>query len=110
MTKYNLTFKKRVIAFYLETKSYKQVTEAFGISKSRLHDWLHKDIEKNSLLGNKNAQKLDEQAFITYVEANPDITQIELAKKFDMSQQGIAAALKRLGFTYKKNKNLSRGK
>ena len=86
MKTYNRTFKQRALDLYNETKSYKVVTEAFKISKSRLHTWIHEGIHEHGNMNNKNAQKLDEEAFMEYVDENQNDTQQELAEKFGVSR------------------------
>jgi transposase-like protein len=67
MKNYDKIFKQRALELYNETKSYAAVTEAFKISKGTLHKWIREGIRPSGKLGNKNAQKLDEEAFCEYV-------------------------------------------
>jgi len=108
MKNYDKTFKERALELYNETKSYAVVTEAFKISKGTLHKWIREGAHPHGNIGNKHAQKLDEVAFCEYVDKNPNTTQQELSDKFGISRSAIGEALKRLGYTYKKNKYLQR--
>jgi len=102
MKNYERPFKERALELYYETKSYKAVTEAFKISKGVLYNWIHEGIRAHGNIGNKNAQKLDEEAFIKYVDENPNATLQELGNKFGVARSTAGEALKRLGYTYKK--------
>ena len=110
MRNYDKTFKERALKLYNETKSYKVVIEAFGISRGILHKWIHEGVHPHGGIGNKNAQKLDEEAFVKYVDENPNVTHQELADKFGVARSTAGEALKRLGYTYKKNEYLQRSK
>jgi len=96
MKNHDRKFKERALALYNETKSYKTVTEAFKISKGILHKWVHEGIHPHKNIGNKNAQKLDEKAFVKYVDKHPNTTLEELGDKFGVARSTAGEALKRL--------------
>ena len=98
---YSICFRKKVFAIKAKKKlSYEETAKYFNIGKTTLVRW-NKRLEPQATR-NKGATKIDMEALAEDVVANPDSYQYERAKRFGVSQRGIALALKRLGISYKK--------
>lgn len=88
----------------------------FGISRDTIRLWLKREGETgdfqalpNQPPGN-NHKITDWEKFTKFVEVNGDKTQVEMAQLWpeEISERTISRALKKIGFTRKKNLWLSR--
>ena len=105
---YSVDFREKVLLIkQKESYSFAKAAKRFDIGKASLVRWT-KNIESKKTR-NKPATKIDMEALKKDVEVYPDAYQYERAKRFNVSQMGIAHALKRLGVTYKKNPKPSKG-
>ena len=104
---YSLDFRKKVLRIKDDEKlSFRTTAKRFGISPTTLLQWLERVEPKRT---RNKPSKIDMQALKEDIERYPDAYQYERAKRFGMSQQGIAKAMKRLGVTYKKNAESPQG-
>jgi len=99
---YSLDFRKKV----LETRareglSFAKTAKRFGVSVNSLFLW-SKNLEPKRTK-NKPSLKIDPEALLEDIKKNPDAYNYERAKRFNVSAPAIFYAMKRLGFTYKKN-------
>jgi transposase len=81
--------------------TYSQTAARFCVGTASLMRWA-KRIEP-CLTRDKPPTKINRAALILDVETYPDSSQIERAQRMGVSSSGISDALKRAGFTYKKN-------
>lgn len=99
---YSLDFREKV--FEVKEKeglTFEEVSKRFHIGIATLFRW-QKKIEPITKR-NVSSRKIDMETLKKDVEKNPDDYQWERVKKFKVSQSAIFYALKRLGYTYKKN-------
>ena len=98
---YSLDFRTRVLAIKKEEGlTYEQAAERFKVGRASLLRW-NKEIQPKTKR-NKPPVKIDNDKLREDVAMYPDAYQYERAARFNVSQRGIGAALKRLGFTRKK--------
>jgi transposase len=88
-----------------EGLSFEEAGRRFGVGKQTIYRW-SKSIEPK-LTRNKNPLKIDNACLRADVEKYPDAYQKERAQRLGVSRRGIGWALKRLGFSYKKNSKAS---
>jgi transposase len=99
---YPLKFRQHVLAIKAqENLTYAQTAARFCVGTASLMRWA-KRIEP-CLTRDKPPTKINRAALILDVEMYPDAFQHERAKRMGVSARGISHALKRAGFTYKKN-------
>ncbi len=99
---YPLKFRQHVLAIKEQEKlTYAQTATRFCIGTASLMRWA-KRIEP-CLTRDKPASKIARAALILDVETYPDASQYERAQRMGVSARGICHALKRAGFSYKKN-------
>jgi transposase len=99
---YSIDFRKRLFAVQEEEGlSLSETGRRFCVPVRTLFRW-KKRIEPRTKR-NKPATKIDMEALRKDVEESPDRYQYERAKDFDVTQEAIWFALKRLGISYKKN-------
>ncbi|EFL92424.1 ISRin2, transposase orfA [Candidatus Regiella insecticola LSR1] len=100
---YPLKFRQHVLAFKKkEALTYAETADRFGVGSASLMRWA-KRLEP-CLTRNKPATKINRAALILDVETYPDASQHERAPRMGVSARGIICdALKRAGFSYKKN-------
>lgn len=99
---YSLDFRKKVFEIKEKEKlTFEEVSKRFHVGIATLFRW-HKKIEP---ITKRNVQSrvIDMDKLKKDVEENPDAYQWERAEKFNVAQSAIFYALKRLGYTYKKN-------
>ena len=105
---YDVKFRTRAIEYLGKGHSWKEVTEAYGISSSTLHRWVQKQRKTGDLSDappKPRKRKVELEELRAFVLANPDAYQSEIAQHFGCTQQSICAALKRAGITRKKRQN-----
>ncbi|WP_339058374.1 IS630 transposase-related protein [Candidatus Regiella endosymbiont of Tuberolachnus salignus] len=99
---YPLKFRQHVLAIKTQEKlTYAQTATRFCVGTASLMRWA-KRIEP-CLTRDKPATKINQAALILDVETYPDASQHERAQRMGVSARGICDALKRAGFSYKKN-------
>ena len=84
-----------------EGLSNEEAAKRFGVGRNSVSQW-----KKNPdpiFKRNRPAQKIDMEALKKDVEENPDSFIYERAERFALSESGMRYALKRLGFSRKKN-------
>ena len=89
----------------------KEVCDMFGISLSSLYLWIQRREQTGSYSAKTGYQKgcnhriTDLDAFESFVQANPDKTQAEMAALWpeEVSRRTISRMLKKIGFTRKKD-------
>jgi len=87
--------------------TYEQTSERFDLPIRTLFRWQNK--LEPCLTRNKPATKIDMDALKKDVELHPDDYQWERAKRFNVGQSTMGRALKRLGFSNKKNTKAPKG-
>jgi transposase len=106
---YSLDFRKKVFEIKeKENLTFEETSKRFYVGTKTLFRWQQRiePITKR----NVSSRKIDIEKLKKDVEENPDLYQFERAEKFKVAQSTIFYALKRLGFTYKKNVLSSKSK
>ena len=99
---YSLDFRKRVFEVKeKEELTFEDVSKRFHIGIATLFRWQER--MEPIIKRNVSSRKIDMDKLKRDVEENPDAYQWERAEKFKVAQSAIFYALKRLGYTYKKN-------
>ena len=105
---YSPDFRKKVLAVRQQEKlSIRATAKRFVIGVATVTRWV-KDPKIHPCLSRQ--RKLDKQALLKDVELYPDAYQYERAERFSVSPKAIWQALKKLGITYKKNTEPSKGR
>jgi transposase len=99
---YSKDFRKQALSMReKEQLSFAETAERFGVAKSSLVRWQsHPEPCKTR---NKPPIKIDMSALEKDIEDNPDSYHYERAARFNVSEGGIRAALKRLKMSHKKS-------
>lgn len=99
---YPLKFRQHILGIREKEKlTFVQTAARFGVGIASLMRWsknIHPLTKRN-----KPATKIDMHALEKDLLDSPDDYQTERAQRFGVSQKGICSALKRLGFSRKKN-------
>jgi transposase len=99
---YSIDFRRKVLAVKDQEKLYyEEVSRRFGVGKATVVRWRGRLEPRRTL--EKPPVKIADDALRRHVELHPDAYQHERAARLGASQQGVCAALKRLGITRKKN-------
>ncbi len=100
-----------VVELFIEGENIEEIIEKFKIAKSTIYKW-HLQYKKFGHLSNKKyttpIKKIKNEELELIVRSEPDLTLLEIAKKLNVSKTGIFDALKRLGYSKKKDYNLQR--
>ena len=105
---YSMDLRVRVINAYESGMKLVKIAETFHVGLSTISNWRKIKKERGSLKPIINYQKghshgiKDYQAFRDYVDANPDKTQEEMAKYFNVGSSTIGRALKKIHYSKKK--------
>ena len=106
---HSLNFRMKVLSVkQKENLSFRKVGKRFNVGVASVMRWSKR--LKPLSRRNKPATKIDMSALQKDIEDNPDAYQSERAQRFGVSQNGIWHAMKRLGVTYKKNSQASKGR
>jgi transposase len=105
---YSLDFRRKVLKVREEEGlTIPEVAERFCVGIASVTRWLR--VIEPRKTRNKPATKINMEALSQDVEQYPDAYQHERATRLGVSVQGINAALRRLGVTYKKTPKASKG-
>ncbi|MDX7993031.1 IS630 transposase-related protein [Xenorhabdus littoralis] len=106
---YPLKFRQQALAIREEENlTFAQTAVRFGVGIASIMRWAKNPQPARG--HNKPATKIDMKALARDVEEHPDDYQYERAQRFGVSARGIGHALKRLGFTHKKNSPASQSR
>jgi transposase len=110
---YDIKFRQIVMSYMDEGNSFRKTAELFKVSTSTLREWKSK-LKETGTLKPKQLQrkwkKIDPEKLQSYIDANPDAYQHEMAEEFKVSLRAIQKALTRLQITRKKNHTIQRNK
>jgi len=99
---YSLDFRKKVLSIRRkEGLTLAKAAARFDVGLASVSRWC-KRVEPQKTR-NKPATKISSEALMQDVRDYPDAYQYERAQRLGVSQKGIGQALRRLGFTHKKN-------
>ncbi len=99
---YSLDFRKKVLDIRSkEELSFAKIAIRFGVSVNSVFLWSKKLEPK--LTKNRPPIKIDPTILSDDLEKHPDDYNYERAARLNVSTSGIYCAIKRLGFSYKKN-------
>lgn len=101
-------FRKHVLSVRKEEGlTFEETAKRFKVGRASLTRW-----SKNIELAEQppRSRKIDMDALRKDVELHPDAYQYERAERFDVTQESIHAALKRLGVSIKKNAATSKSR
>ena len=102
------TIKKLLFIKDREKLSIRKTAERFCLSANTVFKWKKGLMPKSKRIC--KARKLDMEGLKEDVNKHRDLYQYERAEKFKVSQNCIHKGLKRLGVSYKKSLQTSRGK
>ena len=110
---YDKKYRKRTIEYREEGHTLKETSSVFKVSISTILDWtkLYEETggyEKRPL--NRSFKKIDPVELESYIAAHPDAYLIEIAEVFKCRESAVRKALKRLGITRKKRRNVTGSK
>ncbi len=103
---YSTDFRQCVIRNISTGMSWQNATKTFGISSGTIAKWLD-NLSKTGEITDAprkeyRPKKIDKQALIVQIDANPDATLAELAEHFNCWPQSIHKRSTKLGITRKK--------
>lgn len=109
---YSKDFKLRVIEYYGE-KGLTKTLEVFKIATETLYKWVDQYIMTGNLENKKwecKQRKINLEELEKYISKpeNAEKFLYEIAKDFNCSGEGIRKALKKIGYTNKKNYKIQR--
>jgi transposase len=106
---YSLHIRRKILRIKEKEKlSFTKIAKRFGMSPNTIYKWT-KRIEPK-ITRERKSKKVDMARLEADVEKNPDSYQYERAKKFKVSQSTVWRELKRIGATYKKSFQTSKGR
>lgn len=106
---YSLDLRKRVINHIESGHSQRSAAVMFRISSSAANRWWkeYKTTGKFVAKPRKGSTgKVNKESLVSFMQSNPNITLLEVGRKFNVSAAAICKLLKGLGFSYKKNVQL----
>ena len=107
MNAYSLDLRKLVLAYVEEGHSQAEAARQFKLHSVTVSRWIKLKKTIGSLKAvavPRSPHKLPLDALEKYVEEHPDDFLREIASHFGCGKDAVARALKKLGFTRKKNK------
>lgn len=101
---YSADLKERAKAFVAAGGSKVEAAELFGVARSTIFVWLAQPADHvPGKPGPKGARKIDRQALLRAIEAQPDILLSELAQAFGVGISTVHSNVRALGLRRKKN-------
>ena len=111
MNAYSLDLREKVVAYVQNGHSQRETAKVFNLNKSTVGRWMNLVKENKSLKPvptPRSPHKLSLEKLESYVKEHPDAFLREIGDNFNCGPDAVARALKKLGFTRKKTKNLQR--
>ena len=111
MNAYSLDLRKLVVAYVEEGHSQAEAARQFKLHPGTVSKWIKLKNTTGSLKAipvPRSPHKLPLDALEEYVQKHPDAFLREIAAHFGCGKDAVARALKKLGFTRKKTKNLQK--
>lgn len=113
---YSNDLRQKAVAAVQKGERKAEVYRMFNISRNTLHLWLQREAQTGDCRAKTGYQKgyglkiTDLEVFKSFVTEHPDKTQAEMAEllSIEVSPRSISRALRKIGFTRKKNLWLSR--
>ncbi len=114
---YSYDFRQKVIqAIELDGPKKSEASELFNISRNTINLWLQRKAKTGDVMAKanhppgNNHKIIDWEQFRLFAKTHGDKTQVEMAQLWegDISDRTISRALKKIGFTRKKNLRLPR--
>lgn len=99
---YGIDLRRRVVSFVESGGSKKEASKIYKVSLWCVQDWC----KRTNLAANKHPsrfRKIDMKKLSLYIQNNNDAILREIALEFNVSEQAIWHALRRLKVTNKKN-------
>lgn len=109
MNAYSLDLRKLVVEFVEEGHSQAEAARQFKLHPVTVSRWIKLKKTTGSLKAvaiPRSPHKLPLDALEKYVEGHPDEFLREIASHFGCGKDAVVRALKKLGFTRKKTKNI----
>lgn len=109
---YSYDFRQKVMqAIELNGLTKSEASALFNISRNTINLWYQRKVQTGDIKAkprrpsNKNQKITDWEKFRAFVEVHGDKTQVEMAQLWDgeISDRTISRALKKIGFTRKKD-------
>ncbi|HMS82258.1 MAG TPA: IS630 transposase-related protein [Nitrospira sp.] len=100
--------RQRVVGFVHGGGSKAEAARRFKVGEASVYRWLQPGGLTYQRPGPRRARKLDWEQLRRHVEAQPDQTQAERARHFQVSRHCIWNALHKLAVTHKNKDGLSR--
>jgi transposase len=100
--------RQRVVEFVRGGGSKAEAARRFKVGEASVYRWLKPGGLMYQRPGPRRAHKLDWEQLRRHVETQPDQTQAERARHFQVSRHCIWNALRKLGVTHKKKTGLFR--
>ena len=112
MNAYSLDFRKAVLSYVDEGHSQRKAARLFKITQRSISKWLKlRDEGKlQPIPVPRGPHKLFLEPLKAYIDEHPDSTLEEVANHFNCGVNTVFKALRKLGYTYKKNKKSTRRK
>ena len=106
---YEIQFRGRVLSRLASGLSQRETAKWFGISRNTLADWLAREKNGQGLAPRKRApkpKKIKPARLDKIIRETPDIYGCEIAALLGCSRAAVCYALRRHGYTLKKNPRL----
>jgi len=103
---YSIEFRREVLRYCsIPCNTILGVAELFNISPTSIVKWKFLLQSTGSLadISERSSRKISSDALASLLNAQPDLTQQEMADHFNVDRNTVSRALKRLGYTRKKN-------
>ncbi|MCS7226203.1 MAG: helix-turn-helix domain-containing protein [Chloroherpetonaceae bacterium] len=107
---YNYDLRKKAVEAILNGATIMEVSQFLNVSYRTVQRWLRQWSETGDVHPKEGYQKghshklKDLEEFQQFVDANPGLTQREMAAHFSVSRATIWKALQKIGYTHKKKR------
>ena len=111
MAVYSEDLRVKVVEFLEKGYTQQEAAEVFGVSAKSVWTWNKMHKEGKRLVFEfvpRSPHRVDYEQLAAYVKEHPDAYLREIGAHFSLATSTVWNALKRLGFKYKKKKNLPR--
>ena len=111
MSIYSTDLRECAVKYLLDGHTYAETADVFHVCFASLVKWKKKFKEQGNCDDKPRKQyfkKIDPQKLTEYLEKHPDAYQCEIAQFFNCSIAAVSKALKKIGYTQKKEGDFQR--
>ena len=104
---YSIDLREKVINFLAKGEQQKLAAKIFGLHSNTVNRWWNRYKKEGTFLARRRLgakRKLKLEELTNFVDQHPDCKLASLAKRFNITEAWASIMLRKIGYSYKKNR------